>query len=392
MEKRIIKKFPEYTIIEDGVIYDSNNNTVKTFINAAGHVAARLNDRIVTVAYIVANTYLKNDNLMIVGFKDNDRTNIKCSNLYWYYEGEEELQQSHFEHIYFNKEKYVGLIDANGNVVRKYICAEDAKADWNVGRITNAISTHKLIDGKYIFVKLIDYKRENFERDYKRYFYNRREYNSNRVNNKRDRTIYNSNKVIRYDLDGNVIKEYNNIIEAADETGGYKESIVRCCRGDLHTTHNSVWRFEGDAFDKYNKMPVKLVTNPKPIEESINDNIRVVRYDLNGDKIKAYNSITEAAEETKTNRYSIIKVCNGILVTSANSIWRYENDAFDKYDTKDGKFKSILLCDLNGNILNEFISIKDAAEQTGIAYNTITNCLYRRQKTVHKKYRFKYKE
>lgn len=390
MEKRIIKKFPEYTITEDGVIYDSNNNAVKTFINAAGHVAARLNDRIVTVAYLVANTWLNNDNFMCVGFADNDRTNIKASNLYWYYEGEEELQQSHFEHIYFNKEKYVGLIDINGNVVRKYICAEDAKADWDVGRITNAISSHKLIDGKYIFVRLKDYKKETFERDYKQYFFKKREYN--KLSNKRDRTIYNNKRVVRYDLDGNVIKEYNNIIEAANELRGYKESIVRCCRGDLHTSLNSVWRFEGDTFDKYNKMPVKIVTNPKPIEESINDNIRVVRYDLNGDKIKAYNSITEAAEETKTNRYSIIKVCNGILVTSANSIWRYENDAFDKYDTKDGKFKSILLCDLNGNILNEFISIKDAAEQTGIAYNTITNCLYKRQKTVHKKYRFKYKE
>lgn len=393
MEQRIITKFPDYTITENGVIYDSNNNAVKTFINAAGHVAAVLNDRIVTVAYIVANTWLKKANFMCVGFADNDRTNIKASNLYWYYEGEEELQQSHFEHIYFNKEKYVGLIDINGNVVRKYLCAEDAKADWDVSRITNAISSHKLIDGKYIFVRLKDYKKETFERDYKQYFF-KQQYNYKQNTDRRTRLngIYDTVKVVRYDLDGNVIKEYNSIKEAANELRGYKESIVRCCRGDLHTSLNSVWRFEGDTFDKYNKMPVKIVTNPKPIEETIYNNKRVVRYDLDGNVIKEYNSIIEAAEETKTNRYSIIKVCNGILVTSANSIWRYENDAFDKYDTKDGKFKSILLCDLNGNILNEFISIKDAAEQTGIAYNTITNCLYKRQKTVHKKYRFRYKE
>ena len=310
MEKRIIKKFPEYTITEDGVIYDSNNNTVKTFINAAGHVAARLNDRIVTVAYLVANTWLNNDNFMCVGFADNDRTNIKASNLYWYYEGEEELQQSHFEHIYFNKEKYVGLIDINGNVVRKYLCAEDAKADWDVGRITNAISSHKLIDGKYIFVRLKDYKKENFEKDYKRFFYQRREYN--RLNIKRDRTIYTDKKVIRYDYNGNVIKVYNNINEAAKELNTSKQSITKCCRGEL--------------------------------------------------------------------------------VTSCKSIWRFENDAFDKYNTSDSKVKPIILCDLSGNILKQFSSVKEAAERTGINYSTIINCLVGHQRTVYDKYTFKYKE
>ena len=76
MKQRTITKFPDYTITENGVIYDSNNKRVKTFINAAGHVSAVLNNWIVTVAYIVANTYLENDYYMCVGFKDNDKTNI----------------------------------------------------------------------------------------------------------------------------------------------------------------------------------------------------------------------------------------------------------------------------------------------------------------------------
>ena len=304
MKQRTITKFPDYTITENGVIYDSNNKRVKTFINAAGHVSAVLNNRIVTVAYIVANTYLENDNYMCVGFKDNDKTNIKASNLYWYYEGEEELQQSHFEHIYFNKEKYVGLIDANGNIVRKYICAEDAKADWDVGRITNAISSHRLLDGKYILVKLIDYKRENFERDYKRYF--------NRL--VVDKSKYTDKKVIRYDYNGNVIKVYNNINEAAKELNTSKQSISRCCRGELISSVNSIWRFEGDAFDKY-KIDKK---------RNINIDKSVIQIDINGDIINEYKSCKEAQNKLKITNGSY--AISSHLLINGNSILLKKED------------------------------------------------------------------
>lgn len=378
MKQRTITKFPDYTITENGVIYDSNNKRVKTFINAAGHVSAVLNNRIVTVAYIVANTYLKNDNYMCVGFKDNDKTNIKASNLYWYYEGEEELQQSHFEHIYFNKEKYVGLIDINGNVVRKYICAEDAKADWDVGRITDAISTHKLIDGKYIFVKLIDYKRENFERDYKRYF--------NRL--VVDKSKYTDKKVIRYDYNGNVIKEYNNINEAAKELNTSKQSISRCCRGELVTSCKSIWRYEGDAFDKY-KIDKK---------RNINIDKSVIQIDINGDIINEYKSCKEAQNKLKITNGSY--AISSHLLINGNSILvkkeEYNKDRFEKdyklYFVGRINRYTVIMYDLDAKKLNEFSSVKEAAEQTGINYRTIVNNLLGHQKKVYGKYIFKYKK
>lgn len=378
MKQRTITKFPDYTITENGVIYDRNNKRVKTFINATGHVSAVLNNRIVTVAYIVANTYLKNDNYMCVGFKDNDKTNIKASNLYWYYEGEEELQQSHFEHIYFNKDKYVGLIDINGNVVRKYICAEDAKADWDVGRITDAISTHKLIDGKYIFVKLIDYKRENFERDYKRYF--------NRL--VVDKSKYTDKKVIRYDYNGNVIKEYNNINEAAKELNTSKQSISRCCRGELISSVNSIWRFEGDAFDRYNTKKKRKVSKDKTI----------LQLDINGDIINEYNSIKEAQTKLKLSNGSYA-VSSHILI-NGNSILvkreEYNKDRFEKdykpYFVGIINRYTVIMYDLEGKKLNEFSSATETAEQTGINYRTIVNNLLGHQKKVYGKYIFKYKK
>lgn len=379
MEKRIIKKFPDYTITQNGTIYNSNNKRIKTFINAAGHVAAVLNDRMVTVAYLVANTWLKNNKYMCVGFKDNDKTNIKASNLYWYYEGEEELPQSHFEHIYFNKEKYVGLIDINGNVVRKYICAEDAKADWDVGRITDAISTHRLLDGKYILVKLIDYKRENFERDYKRYF--------NRL--VVDKSKYTDKKVIRYDYNGNVIKVYNNINEAAKELNTSKQSILKCCRGELISSVNSIWRFEGDAFDRYNTKKKRKVSKDKTI----------LQLDINGDIINEYKSCKEAQNKLKITNGSY--AISSHLLINGNSILLkkedYNKETFErelkKYFSNNRKInRDIIMYDLTGNILNKFESVKEAAEKTGIHYNTMINCLVGNQRTVYGKYIFKYKK
>lgn len=384
MEKRIIKKFPDYTITEDGVIYDNNNNAVKTFINAAGHVAAVLNDRIITVAYLVANTWLKNDNYMCVGFRDKDITNIKASNLYWYYEGEEEAPQIHFDNIYFNKEKYVGLIDINGNVVRKYMCLEDAKADWNLNG-NYSISSHKLIDKKYILVRLTEYKRENFERDYKQYFYKM----TNTIRQSIRRNIYEGIRVIRYDNKGNVIKEYNNIREAAEELNTFKQSIVKCCRGQLITSVNSIWRFEGDAFDKYKTRKIRNVSKDKT----------VLQIDINGDIIKEYKNIKEAQSKLKLSNGSYA-VSSHILI-NGNSILvkreEYNKDRFEK-DYKPYFYGrrmnggTVIMYDLKGNKLNEFGSAKVAAEKTGIHYNTMINNLLGHQKKVYGKYVFKYKK
>ena len=383
MKQRTITKFPDYTITENGVIYDSNNKRVKTFINAAGHVSAVLNNRIVTVAYIVANTYLKHDNYMCVGFKDNDKTNIKASNLYWYYEGEEELQQSHFEHIYFNKEKYVGLIDINGNVVRKYICAEDAKADWNLNR--SSISSHKLIDNKYILVRLIDYKRENFERDLKHYFYSK----TNVIRQSIKRNIYEGTKVMRYDLNGNVIKEYNSIKEAAEELNTFKQSILKCCRGELISSVNSIWRFEGDAFDRY-KIDKK---------RNINIDKSVIQIDINGDIINEYKSCKEAQNKLKITNGSYA-VSSHILINGNSLLIKkedYNKETFERdlkpyFSIKRKINRDIIMYDLTGNILNKFESVKEAAEKTGIHYNTMINCLVGNQRTVYGKYIFKYKK
>ena len=52
-----------------------------------------------------------------------------------------------------------------------------------------------------------------------------------------------SKKVYQYDLDGNFIKEYDSVTEAAKRTGGYKSNISACCLGKVKSACGFTWKY-----------------------------------------------------------------------------------------------------------------------------------------------------
>ena len=61
-------------------------------------------------------------------------------------------------------------------------------------------------------------------------------------NNNRDIVGMNSKKVIQYDLDGNIVKEWNSMADA--KRNGFSSScICRCCQGKTKTYLNFVWKY-----------------------------------------------------------------------------------------------------------------------------------------------------
>ena len=52
-------------------------------------------------------------------------------------------------------------------------------------------------------------------------------------------------KEIQYSLDGKLIKSYNSIREASDETSEHRECISSCCHKRQKTAGNFIWRFNG---------------------------------------------------------------------------------------------------------------------------------------------------
>lgn len=131
--------------------------------------------------------------------------------------------------------------------------------------------------------------------------------------------------VDKYSLDGEYLASYESLSEAclySDKKLNYHH-ISECCKGELYSSGGYVWRYQGDAFDIYNKKDKRLTS--------------VDQYTIDGEFIKHYNSFSDAILEvfgttcTKTYSSHMAACCKGKRRTAYGFVWRYKNDAFDIY-------------------------------------------------------------
>lgn len=50
--------------------------------------------------------------------------------------------------------------------------------------------------------------------------------------------------LIQYDLQGNLVREWDSMTEAAESVGGCKSGIYHCCHGDIKTYKGFIWRYK----------------------------------------------------------------------------------------------------------------------------------------------------
>lgn len=105
--------------------------------------------------------------------------------------------------------------------------------------------------------------------------------------------------VIQYDLHGNMLNEYESLMEASLKSGCHIYLISNCCKKkSYYTVSETTFRYKGDHFDytPYNK---NIQVNSKEI----------CKYDLNGNFIKTYDSIRSTAVDNKVNKSNITSCC-----------------------------------------------------------------------------------
>ncbi len=85
--------------------------------------------------------------------------------------------------------------------------------------------------------------------------------------------------------------------------------------------------------DKYNLKNLRL--RDEIHEYPLSGTKKVHQYDINGNFIKEWRSISDAHQAlgSKRNATTIIKCCKGKSLTYKGFIWRYAEDAFDKFRT-----------------------------------------------------------
>lgn len=123
-----------------------------------------------------------------------------------------------------------------------------------------------------------------------------------------------SKSIIQFDLEGNFIKEWHSITKAGESLNINKSDISKCCRSKLNKAGNFQWCFKGNesTINKYIRLNI-----PHPNSKSI------IQYDLEGNIIKEWNSITEAGYNLNIKVNGIRKCCKGERNTSHGFKWQY---------------------------------------------------------------------
>lgn len=136
-----------------------------------------------------------------------------------------------------------------------------------------------------------------------------------------------------------------------------------------------------DVQMRYEMAPVieknKKVDNEKRKPKKKSIKYYIVQYDLEGIYVNKYEDISSAAGKVGISNTSISKVLRGERNSAAGFIWRKMDISeeiaerievdFDIKKTNPGRAKKIAQLSLEGQIVQEFESVLDAARKTGVS-------------------------
>ena len=108
-----------------------------------------------------------------------------------------------------------------------------------------------------------------------------------------------------YDMQGNKLKDYNSLTEAARDTNSSDEKICDCCRGYRESHNKYQWRYLDEAADKLSE--IKPKTYAKKVAQ-IKD----------GKVLAVYNSYKEAARAVGGTSSAISRVISGTKQTKTH--------------------------------------------------------------------------
>ena len=141
------------------------------------------------------------------------------------------------------------------------------------------------------------------------------EYNSNYGTCKERIGLSNGVPILKYDLDGNFVCEYQTMTEAERVEGIDHANICMCCKGKISNCNNFIWIYKGNehTIQERVKRVKNLLIHPRKVE----------MYDMNGNYIRTYDSVLQASK-TSGDSYMIInrQLKTGIITKNAIHIWK----------------------------------------------------------------------
>ena len=122
--------------------------------------------------------------------------------------------------------------------------------------------------------------------------------------------------LFQYDCEGVFVNEFKSIDEAVEKTGINKVNIQRACSGFRTTAGGYQWR---------RGLVESLHKNIEPVlqKKSLGGKRAINQYDMDGNFIKQYESITAVSNENSINSKSIRDAANGKQRHAGGFVWKY---------------------------------------------------------------------
>ena len=289
---------------------------------------------------LVAKAFCKNtDNKKFIDHINTIRTDNRACNLRWCTVKEncnnpitKDKMRLHPCAIDFVKtrSKEIGQYDLDGNLIAVFNSASEARRSTGVSKssIQDCARGKIRTGGGFIWKWLSEQKISS--------------------SNKRCNVI-NKRPVGQYDQEGNLIATYESTTAAAKAIGCKRDSIGSAARGQVKSSHGFAWRFLSD--DKQEKRNIAIPRKERAIKQ----------YDMNGNHIASYKSVTEASKATGIKVCNISRVARGDAKSTGGYIWEFISMPSVVVNTKKrqrmvGKYNN------EGNLISSYESIVDAAK------------------------------
>lgn len=192
--------------------------------------------------------------------------------------------------------------------------------------------------------------------------------------------------VRQYSADGEFVKEYVSVYAAVEATGVSKEKITRSCKHGKLDSCDFIWRYAWDdeliILSKEDRALVlsNFVSSKEPDGP-------VKQYDFNGDCVGTFETCSAAGAELNVHAAVIRHCCNRVsrFTTVSGYVWRFESDdefakmsdevrvaTFAELVKNSKKSRCVRKYNLDGDMVGEFTSIKEAGRNASVSYQAIS--------------------
>jgi len=234
-----------------------------------------------------------------------------------------------------NGKKYIGST-TNFSRRKKTHLSKLNKQNHHSLSLQHSWNKNKPENYKFIILELLDqtvnkFEKEQYWLDYyksydKKYGYNMCKFAHGPHGRNNIKIVY------QFDLNGNLLNEFENCQIAADLLNIDNSGLSKCARGKYRFYGGFIWSYDKEL----SKERINLANNPskRSIESKIKmsnsaknrtDNLKpIIQYDLEGNFIKEWVSTSELVKEKKYSNGYISDCLHGKHKKAYNFIWKFK--------------------------------------------------------------------